>query len=77
MLTPKTRLRRTATTTVIEFEGDGFLYKMVRLMVGAMVQCAQGKTSVDDVRQRLLGLTAQRVGFVAPAQGLTLVRVLY
>ena len=73
----KTRLRRTATTTVIEFEGDGFLYKMVRLMVGAMVQCAQGKKSVDDVRQRLLSLTTQRVGFVAPAQGLTLVRVLY
>lgn len=73
----KMRLRRTGTTTVIEFEGDGFLYKMVRLMVGAIVQCALGKKSVDDVRQRLRGLTAQRVGFVAPAHGLTLVRVIY
>jgi len=73
----KVRLHRTATITVIEFEGDGFLYKMVRLMVGAMVQCALGKKSVNDVRQRLLGLTAERVGFVAPAQGLTLVRVMY
>ena len=73
----KVRIRRTATTATIEFEGDGFLYKMVRLMVGAMVQCALGKKNVSDVRERLLGLTADRVGFVAPADGLTLVRVLY
>lgn len=73
----KLHLSRTATTTVIEFQGDGFLYKMVRLMVGAMVQCALGKKRVDDLRQRLLGLTTQRVGFVAPACGLTLVRVIY
>ena len=73
----KVRLHRTATTAVIEFEGDGFLYKMVRLMVGAMVQCALGKKSVNDVQERLLGRTTERVGFVAPAHGLTLVRVLY
>jgi tRNA pseudouridine38-40 synthase len=73
----KVRIHRTATTATIVFEGDGFLYKMVRLMVGAMVQCALGKKNFDDLRQRLLGLTAQRVGFVAPAHGLTLVRVLY
>jgi tRNA pseudouridine38-40 synthase len=73
----KVRLHRTAMIKVIEFEGDGFLYKMVRLMVGAMVQCALGKKSVSEVRQRLLGRTTERVGFVAPAHALTLVRVIY
>jgi tRNA pseudouridine38-40 synthase len=73
----KVRIHRTAATATIEFEGDGFLYKMVRLMVGAMVQCALGKKNLSDVRQRLLGLTDRRVGFVAPAHGLTLIRVLY
>jgi hypothetical protein len=34
---------------VVEFEGDGFLYKMVRLMVGAMVQCALGKRSSGEM----------------------------
>ena len=29
----------------IEFDGDGFLYKMVRLMMGALVKCALGKCS--------------------------------
>lgn len=73
----RVRLHRTAAITVIEFEGDGFLYKMVRLMVGAMVQCALGKRSVGEVRERLLGLTTERGRLAAPAQGLMLVRVTY
>src|SRR5205823_3870716 len=32
----------------IEFSADGFLYKMVRLMVGAMVHCALGKESLQS-----------------------------
>jgi tRNA pseudouridine38-40 synthase len=73
----RVRLQRTAATTAIEFEGDGFLYKMVRLMVGSMVQCALGKKSLGDVQERLLGGNAERGRLVAPALGLTLVRVTY
>ena len=73
----KVRVRRTSSITEIEIEGDGFLYKMVRLMVGAMVQCAQGKRSLGQVRDRLHGLALERARFVAPAEGLTLVRVTY
>ena len=73
----RVRLQRTAAITVIEFEGDGFLYKMVRLMVGAIVQCALGKRSLGEVRDRLLGGKAERARLVAPAHGLTLVRVTY
>ena len=73
----KVRLRRTAAATVIEVEGDGFLYKMVRLMVGAMVQCGQGKREVGEVRERLSGIRTDSTRFVAPAEGLTLVRVRY
>ena len=73
----KVRVRRTSSITEIEIEGDGFLYKMVRLMVGAMVQCAQGKRSLGQVRDRLHGLGVERARFVAPAEGLTLVRVTY
>jgi tRNA pseudouridine38-40 synthase len=71
------RVHRTTSATVIEFEGDGFLYKMVRLMVGAIVQCALGKRRLDEVRTRFLGGAAERARFVAPANGLTLVRVIY
>ena len=73
----KVLVHRTAANTVIEFEGDGFLYKMVRLMAGAIVQCALGKRSMSEVRERLLGVTTERARFVAPANGLMLVRVKY
>lgn len=73
----KVRVHRTAAITLIEIEGDGFLYKMVRLMVGAMVQCALGKRSISEVRDRLEVAATERARFVAPAEGLTLVRVMY
>jgi len=73
----KVRLHRTAAVTVIEIEGDGFLYKMVRLMVGAMVQCALGKRTVGKIRDDLHGAARDRARLVAPAEGLTLVRVRY
>lgn len=73
----KARMRRTSTLTVIEFEGDGFLYKMVRLMVGAIVRCGLGKTSMREVREQLRGTGADAARLVAPAAGLTLVRVQY
>ncbi len=70
-------VRRTAAITTIEFDGDGFLYKMVRLMVGAVVRCATGKDRLTEVQQRLR--KPDRIGarLVAPACGLTLVRVRY
>ncbi|HEY1581980.1 MAG TPA: tRNA pseudouridine(38-40) synthase TruA [Chthoniobacterales bacterium] len=75
----KVRVQRASKRTTIEFEGDGFLYKMVRLMAGAIVRCALGKTTFDEVRTRLHDATPgpERNRFVAPAEGLTLVRVLY
>ena len=71
------RMRRNSASTVIEFDGDGFLYKMVRLMVGAIVRCGLGKASVGEVRDRLRGAATEHARLVAPANGLTLVRVRY
>ena len=73
----RVRVQRTSSNTTIEFDGDGFLYKMVRLMVGAIVRCGLGKTSLAEVRSSLLSETATEPRLVAPADGLTLVRVRY
>ena len=61
----------------LEFDGDGFLYKMVRLMVGALTECALGRLTVNEFVSRLE--TGERKGtrLSAPAQGLYLVRVRY
>ena len=71
------KLRRAGSLITIEFDGDGFLYKMVRLMVGAIVRAASGKRSVEDIRNSLVSPGVARVGFAAPAYGLYLVRVRY
>ena len=61
----------------IEFDGDGFLYKMVRLIVGSLVKCALVKMRVEDVTARLESGQAGPPRFAAPAEGLFLVRVRY
>lgn len=73
------RLRRAGPCLSMEFDGDGFLYKMVRLMVGTLVRIGLDKLPPQDIKGRLacprksssFGRTA------APAHGLFLVRVRY
>ena len=60
----------------LEYEGDGFLYKMVRLLTGALVRCAQGRAEPEWI-DRLLTGRAGKNSFAAPAEGLYLLRVLY
>ena len=47
------RVRQKGPCVTIEFDGDGFLYKMVRLMVGALVKCALGKMRIEEITSRL------------------------
>jgi len=73
------QLRRSGRCLTIDFWGDGFLYKMVRLMVGALVRCGRGQSSAGEIEERLqfpLRFTS-RERLVAPAAGLYLVRVRY
>ena len=71
------KVRRTGPLITIDFDGDGFLYRMVRLMVGAIVPCASGKSNLSEVRAALISPGTSRLGFAAPAEGLFLVRVRY
>src|SRR5712691_4532271 len=43
------RVRRRGPCLTIEFAGEGFLYKMARLMVGSIVQCAAGKIALGEI----------------------------
>jgi tRNA pseudouridine38-40 synthase len=75
----RVRLRRAGALISIEFEGDGFLYKMARLIVGALVHVGLGKTTVSELRARFRqdGKKISSAREVAPACGLFLVRVRY
>jgi len=71
------RVRQKGPYVTIEFDGDGFLYKMVRLMVGVLVKCALGKMRIEEIALRLHSGKAGSARFAAPADGLYLVRVRY
>ncbi|HEX4085990.1 MAG TPA: tRNA pseudouridine(38-40) synthase TruA [Chthoniobacteraceae bacterium] len=60
----------------LRFHGSGFLYKMVRLMTGALVRVGQGRAPVAGIADYLAG-TAGKCSFAAPAEGLCLARVIY
>jgi tRNA pseudouridine38-40 synthase len=61
----------------LRFEGDGFLYKMARMLVAAMVRVAQGKASLESLQARLHGHASDLPRGVAPPYGLYLQRVTY
>jgi tRNA pseudouridine38-40 synthase len=71
------RVRQKGPCVTIEFEGDGFLYKMVRLIVGSLMKCALDKMRVEDVSARLESGQLGSARFAAPAEGLCLLRVRY
>jgi tRNA pseudouridine38-40 synthase len=61
----------------IKVKGNGFLYKMVRNMVGTLVEVGLGRLKVQDVRRILLAKNRRLAGRTAPAQGLCLLKVNY
>ena len=71
------RVRRNGPRVTIDVAGDGFLYKMVRLMAGAMVRVALHKIDLSEIDARLKSGRADASRFVAPAKGLYLVKIWY
>ncbi len=61
----------------VEVTGDGFLYNMVRIIVGTLVDVGVGKLSPTDIPAMIEGRDRQRAGHTAPPQGLYLARVHY
>jgi tRNA pseudouridine38-40 synthase len=61
----------------IKFHADGFLYRMVRNLVGALVKVGLGKMSPLDYQRILEARSRQAAPNTAPADGLYLMRVYY
>ena len=70
-------VRKEGYTWKITIEGDGFLYKMCRGIVGTLVRVGQGKLTQTEIRQIFRERDRSVAGMNAPACGLTLWRVIY
>ena len=62
---------------VFEVTGDGFLYNMVRIMVGTLIYANEGKITKDDIKKMLCGGPRDMTGPTAAALGLHLHKVNY
>lgn len=67
----------TTDSLVIEFCGSGFLYNMVRILVGTLLEVGLGKRKLSDIERALQKRDRQLAGFTAPANGLFLTEVEY
>jgi tRNA pseudouridine38-40 synthase len=61
----------------LEFEGDGFLYKMVRNITGFLVDVGRGRRNASDLQALFAAKNRQLASKAAPACGLFLVTVHY
>ncbi len=61
----------------LSFYGTGFLYHMVRILVGTLLCVGEGSLTEEAVIEALKHPSQGRIGFVAPAKGLCLEEVYY
>lgn len=62
---------------MLRIVGNGFLKQMVRLIVGALWNVGRGKISIEEFEKSLKPPRRERLGAVAPPEGLYLARVNY
>ena len=61
----------------IRISADGFLYNMVRIIVGTLTEVAFGRIFPDEIREIIASCDRSRAGMTAPAEGLYLNKVIY
>lgn len=61
----------------LDFYGNGFLYHMVRLLTGTLLEVGLGKRKPEELTEILQAKNRDAAGFLAPALGLFLVEVMY
>lgn len=61
----------------LTYKGNGFLYHMVRILSGTLIEVGLGERSVESVAEALASMERKNAGILAPAKGLTLIDVLY
>ncbi len=70
-------IEQNGETISFEVQGDGFLYNMVRIMAGTLVEVGYGRIPADSVQEIILSKNRKLAGRTAPAHGLYLEQVFY
>ena len=71
------RVTRDGENVIMSVSADGFLYNMVRIMVGTLTDITLGRIKPDTIPEIIASLERKNAGITAPPQGLYLNRVYY
>lgn len=70
-------LRKENDQIILSAKGDGFLYHMVRIITGTLIEVGRGIREPETIPELLAGSTRSQAGWLAPANGLYLKEVQY
>lgn len=70
-------IKKDSDEIIMTYKGDGFLYHMVRILSGTLIEVGLSERSIESVQEALQSLDRKNAGMLAPAKGLTLIEVLY
>ena len=73
----KLTVEKAADEIVVSVAANGFLYNMVRIIVGTLFEIGSGRRSIDTIEAAFLGRNRVLGGMTAPPDGLYLHRVFY
>lgn len=70
-------IRSGMETVLSQYDGTGFLYHMVRILTGTLLEVGMRERTAESVKEALLTGDRSKAGFLAPAGGLFLREVRY
>lgn len=70
-------IRKEGPEIIMEYSADGFLYNMVRILTGSLIEVGLGEKTKEDLIDALESGIRADAGFTAPPQGLFLWNVEY
>ena len=70
-------ITETGGETRLDFFGDGFLYHMVRILTGTLVEIGAGDRKAESILRAFKTLDRQDAGVTMPPQGLILTKIAY
>lgn len=70
-------IKQAGSIIYVNIAGDGFLYNMVRIIVGTLLEIGQSKMAASQMRKIIESRDRSLAGPTAPAKGLCLEKVIY
>lgn len=70
-------ISRQGEIIIIRVTGNGFLYNMVRIIAGTLIEAGRGAYPSEKIRDILTGCDRRLAGPTAPPQGLFLIKITY